>query len=98
MNHAIHDILQNRARERTMEPRAIYRCIAEQPLVDNELCQWNPHSTRRTRGLQEYLLQSGWWKPVKGLYAMKRSLRFDLNELKEAVRLYFRKSKQAEHI
>ena len=50
-----------------MEPRAIYRCIAEQPLVDNELCQWNPHSTRRTRGLQEYLLQSGWWKPVKGL-------------------------------
>ena len=29
---------------------------------------------------------------------MKRSLRFDLNELEEAVRLYFRKSKQAEHI
>ena len=73
-----------------MQSKEIFVCLKLQPLQDGELCSWNPGESRRTKGLQDYLVKSGWWLPLKKLMSVDQSLLFEQRDVETAVEMYFK--------
>ena len=57
----------------------------------DQLCQWNT-STKKTEGLAEYLVASGWWRQIRGLSKINPDLRFDLGDIEIAAMKAFGRS------
>ena len=59
--------------------------LANAPRTGTHLISWNTGGSRRTKGLQTWLLKTGWHATLRQLIGISRDLRFELDDMELAV-------------